>query len=247
MKVMDLPARAGWLWIGTAFQLYRRAPLALSLMAGGWLGIILLLFLVPLIGQLAMAALQPVLTAGFLLAIRGLAENAPVVPNSLFAAFRQANFRDLMLVGLIESVLVSLSAGIAMQYVLGSVTFEAGASPTDPKTVEVFKQALQGKEWAFVLAGIAIVVVKGLFWFVVPLLAFNPDMRLGHALRWGVYATLSNIGAMIFYGLATLAFSLALMLPSALLPPLAILLLGIGIPVVIASSYVGYREAFSSM
>ncbi len=67
-------------------------------------------------------------------------------------------------------------------------------------------------------------------------LAFH-DMTTAHAVRWSVYAALSNLGAMLLYGIVlTVAFALAI-LPWGLGLMLAI-------PVMIASTYAGYREVF---
>ena len=59
---------------------------------------------------------------------------------------------------------------------------------------------LKGKEW-ILARGLrcSSVLVKGALWFAPPLIAFH-GMSATHAIRWSVYAALSNLGAMLVYG-----------------------------------------------
>ena len=47
----------------------------------------------------------------------------------------------------------------------------------------------------------ALRIVKGALWFAPAVLAFH-DLSTAHAIRWSLYAALSNLGAMALYGLA---------------------------------------------
>ena len=79
-------------------------------------------------------------------------------------------------------------------------------------------------------------VASGALWFAPQLIVFH-GMSTSHAIRWSVYASLSNLGAMITYGAV-----LVLLLTVAWLP------LGLGlivmVPVMVISTYTGYRDVF---
>jgi uncharacterized membrane protein len=62
-------------------------------------------------------------------------------------------------------------------------------------------------------------------------------MSTGHAIRWSVYAALANLGAMIVYGAALFG----LMLLSVLTSGLGLI---VTMPMMVISTYVGYRDVF---
>jgi uncharacterized membrane protein len=245
VKVNDLPAVAGPRWLRAGWQMYKKAPLAWSLMAGGNIGIFFLLAMIPVIGSIAGAALQPVLVAGIFIAAASVAahENTPP-PNTLFAAFKRPNLRDLVLIGLIESTLTLIVAGVVLQYVLGDIKIAGRLSELDDKTKTALEAAVSAKAWAVFAALAAIAAIKGALWFCVPLLAEHPTMKASHALRWSIYALFSNPAAMLLYGATMLLATFVAALPAALLPPLVMVALLVAVPVVILSNYAGYRAVF---
>jgi uncharacterized membrane protein len=99
-----------------------------------------------------------------------------------------------------------------------------------------FARELQGKEWILLVGLVLTAIVKGALWFAPAVLAFH-DLTTTHAIRWSLYAALSNLGAMVLYGLALTAAMAAAILPWGL----GLMLM---IPVMVASTYAGYREVF---
>ena len=99
-------------------------------------------------------------------------------------------------------------------------------------------ESLKGKEWILALGFILTVVVKGALWFAPPLLAFH-DLSMSQAIRWSVFAAISNLGAMMVYGLVLgIAFLVGLMTWG--------LGLFLVIPLMAISTFVGYREVFEA-
>jgi uncharacterized membrane protein len=78
--------------------------------------------------------------------------------------------------------------------------------------------------------------VKGALWFAPPLIAFH-GMTTVQAMRWSLYASIANIGAMLAYG-ATL---LALFFAGVLTWMLGMIVV---VPLMAISTYIGYREVF---
>ena len=80
------------------------------------------------------------------------------------------------------------------------------------------------------------VLVKGALWFAPPLIALH-DMPVSHAMRWSTYAALANLGAMLVYGIALMGLFFVALIPWGL----GLLVV---IPIIVISTYVGYREVF---
>jgi uncharacterized membrane protein len=92
--------------------------------------------------------------------------------------------------------------------------------------------------WILATGFALMAVASGALWFAPQLIVFH-GMSTSHAIRWSVYAALSNIGAMSVYG-AVLVLALTL----AWVP------FGIGlivmVPLMAISTFTGYRDVFEA-
>jgi uncharacterized membrane protein len=229
-RVADVPASRGISWLGESFRFFRTAPLQWMGLCSGWIAITLALIIVPLVGGVIANLLQPVFFASFAIAAWRQAAGERLVMGDLFSGFRR-NWRALVLVGVV--LLVAQIAIFALMWALGLPLLPRGEGPV---TIGEYVEMLQGKEWILALGFLLTVIVKGALWFVPPLIAFH-GMTAGHAMRWSVYAAVENLGAMMIYGAALLGlFFLGLM-------PYALGLLVV-IPMMVISTFVGYREVF---
>lgn len=200
-------------------------------MGAGWIVITLGLLMVPFVGGIAANVLQPVFFASFALAARKQEQGGTIEMGDLFSGFRRPL---LPLANLGAILLVAELAIFALLALLGL----PGLATDGEGTVSMadFVREMQGKEWILLVGLVLTALVKGALWFAPAVLAFH-DMTTAHAVRWSVYAALSNLGAMLLYGVVlTVVFALAI-LPWGLGLMLAI-------PVMIASTYAGYREVF---
>ena len=231
LQVADLPAGRGFAWLGRAFHLFRRKPFAWIGLCAGWLVATFGLLLLPLIGGAVANFLQPVFFASFALAARKQEGGGEVLMADLFTGFRH-NARALILLG----ALLLLAEGliIMLLWLLGMPM--GGGEGEQVTTMAEYMQQLKGKEWILAIGFLLTVLVKGGLWFAPPLIAFH-DMPTSHAIRWSVYAALSNLGAMVSYGvLLFLLFFVGLM-------PWGLGLLVV-IPLMVISTYFGYEEVF---
>ena len=199
-------------------------------LGAGWMLITLGLVLVPVIGGVAANLLQPVFFASFALAARKqLSGEAPEM-GDLFSGFRRG-LRPLVNLGAIL-----LIAEIAIFFLMSLLGLPGVGEGDEIVTVTDYVRLLQGKEW-ILLVGLALTaLVKGALWFAPALLAFH-DLSTAHAVRWSVFAALSNAGAMLTYGVALTVVFLAGALPWGLG-------LALAIPVMLASTYTGYADVF---
>jgi hypothetical protein len=230
IKVAELPASRGIAWLLESFRLFKRAPLAWIGLCAGWMTITLGLILVPLVGGVIANFIQPVFFASFAIAAFKQSAGEPIVMGDLFTGFRR-NVRALINLG---ALLLLLQIAIfALMALLGLPM----STPSDRSvTVAEYMQMFEGKEWILALGFLLTVIVKGAFWFAPPLIAFH-GMTTMHAIRWSLYAALANIGAMMVYGAVLLALFFLGLIPWAL----GLLVV---IPLMVISSFVGYREVF---
>ena len=229
IKVAEVGAGRGVAWLGEAFGLFRRKPFGWIGLCAGWLLITFGLLIVPFIGGVVANFLQPVFFASFaIVALRQIA-GEPIAMGDLFRGFRR-NLRALVNLG---AVLLIAEIGIfALMAMLG-----LPMTPTAEKfTMADYVQLLKGKEWILIVGFLLTVLVKGALWFAPPLIALH-DMPVTHAVRWSVYAALANLGAIIVYGLALLGLFFVALIPWGL----GMLVV---IPMMVISTYIGYRDVF---
>ena len=232
IRVTEVPAARGAHWLVEAFGLFRRRPLAWIGLCSGWIVITFGLILVPFIGGVVANFLQPVFFASFAITAFRQVAGEPVLMGDLFSGFRR-NARAL----------VNLGAILLMAQILIFMLMWAVGLPTAPPGDETFTMAdyvaaLKGKEWILAVGFILTVIVKGALWFAPPLLAFH-DMSMSQAIRWSVFAAISNLGPMIVY-----AFLLGVAVLAGLMTwGLAFFVV---IPVMAISTFVGYREVFEA-
>lgn len=227
----DVRPSRGPAWIAGGWRLFRGNPMVWTGLSAGWMLITFGLVLVPVIGGIAANLLQPVFFASFALAARRqLAGEVPEM-GDLFAGFRRP-LRPLLNLG---AILLIAEIGIFFLMSLLGLPGAAGEGDEIP-TIADYVQRLQGKEWILLVGLVLTALVKGALWFAPAVLAFH-DMNTAHAIRWSLYAALSNLGAMVLYGLVLTVAMAAAILPWGLG-------LMVVIPVMVASSYVGYKDVF---
>lgn len=234
MKVIDVPASSGFRWIKLAWNNhFKKAPLAWMGLMAVWFVVSFGMLIIPVVGQVAASILQPVFFAGFMLACRTQEQGEMLQVSGIFSALRSGNVRPLLIVG---CVLLAGQFLIVMGITalgLPELTLTADGKNID---VEAFRTGMQGKEWLiFLFIGLT-ALLKGALWFVPPLLAFH-DMKASHAMRWSVYAFLSNFTALLVYGAIIVVIYLLALLPYGLG-------LLIAVPVVAISNYTGYSAMF---
>jgi hypothetical protein len=232
IKVAEVPAGRGIAWLAEAFGLFRRYPMAWIGLCAGWLIVTFGLLLVPLLGGVIANFLQPVFFASFAITALRQAAGEPVAMGDLFLGFRR-NLRALINLGAV--LLVVEIAIVALMAFLG---LPMGGEGENAPTVREYVKLLEGKEWILLVGFTLTVLVKGALWFAPPLIALH-DMPMTHAMRWSLYAALANFGTMVVYGIALVALFFVAILPWALG-------LLVAIPLMVISTYIGYREVFEA-
>jgi uncharacterized membrane protein len=232
IRVAELPASRGALWLAESFRMFRASPVPWLGMTAGWMSITFALVFVPFLGGVLANFLQPAFFAGF--AIAGYKQSAGerIVVGDLFSGFRR-NMRSQVNLGAIL-----LIAQIAIFALMAALGLPMSREDSEPFTIAEYVEALQGKEWILAVGFLLTVIVKGALWFAPPLIAFH-GMPTLHAVRWSIYAALANIGPMMVYGAVLLGLFFLGAIPWAL--GLIVVL-----PMMAISTFVGYQEVFES-
>jgi hypothetical protein len=231
IRVREVRSSRGAAWLREGFGLFRGKPLTWIGLGVGWMVITFGLILVPFVGGVVANLLQPVFFASFALTAAKQRAGEPLDSSDLFSGFRRP-LKQLAIIGAI--LLLAEIAIFALMSLAGLPSM--GSAGEDVTTMQDYVRALQGKEW-ILFGGLALTaVVKGALWFAPALLAFH-EMSAVYAIRWSIYAALSNVSAMVVYGLV-----LTIVFAAAILPWGAGLI--IAVPVMLASTYAGYRDVF---
>jgi len=232
VQVTELRATRGGGWFAEAFRLYRRKPFAWVGLCTGWILITLVLLQVPAIGPALEGFLQPVFFASFAIAAFRQLAGEPLLMADLFAGFRR-NLRSLIQLGAIQMI-AELAIAIPFWYfVMPSIPVTDGTPD-----LQAYIKSLKGLEWAIGFGLLLLSVVKGAFLFAPQLIAFH-GMAATQAIRWSVYAAISNLLPLLVYGASLVGLMM-----------LGIITWGLGflvvIPMMVISTFTAYREVFEA-
>ena len=245
MQARTLPAQRGWAWLKEGLHLWRRNPALLTFASFGYLLLLVLISVVPLIGQVATSLLMPVLSLGVLNACRAIDEGRKAGPDILFSGFR-SNLPVLVTIGglyLAGSLLALIATLVADGGTLLQLMTSGGR--LDPALTERPSFTV-----ALLVALAASTPVIMAYWFA-PVLAGWWQVPAPKAMFFSFIACLRNWRPFLAYAIALLLFGLILpalvlgvaglvspLLATVLSIPLPLLL----IPVVFASFYASTRD-----
>lgn len=232
------------------FTLWRKNPALLTFLTFGYLLLLILVSLIPFIGQIVASVLMPVLSLGILNGCRSVDRNQRVGPDILFSGFR-SNEKALLAIGGIYFV-ASLLVLLATMLADGGILFRA-MTGTAPMTED--NANAPGLTLALVIGVALSTPVMMAYWFA-PLLAGWAGLSAPKALFFSFVACTRNWRPFLGFGLSLAVFGAVLpgivvglvslispMLGSLLSIPLPLVLL----PVVFASFYVNAREVFGEL
>ena len=231
----SLPAGAGWDWIAGGWKLFVRAPLMWIIAMVLILIAFILLGLVPILGGIVVQLLQPVIGAGLIVACHSLERGGEFELEHLFAGFKR-NFGSLVVVG----ALFLLGGILILLVFLAFIGFSVGAAflTVDPEQIlnAVMASALTVLVGVLVMLALMVPLVAA-YWFA-PALVVMHDMSPLAALRESFFASFRNFIPFLVYGIILFVLAIVAAIPFGL----GYLVL---VPVVMASTYVGYRQIFT--
>lgn len=195
-----LRAARGWAWLANAHALFARARLYwLLLILGYWL-ITIMLTIVPFVGVAAATLLKPVFAVGFLAAAWSQERGEAPRLSRLFAGFR-SNVRALLPLGAVYAAGIALALAISSAMDGGALMrlVLLGEAP------EGNVMAIPGIQQAIALAALCAVPTLLALWFAPALIVFQ-DQSTFTALALSLRAALSNLAAIVIYGMSVFLF-----------------------------------------
>lgn len=200
---------AGLRWLPTAAELLFSGFAPLSGLAALWL-LVSLIAVIPVIGQLAMMLITPLLTAGAIAAFAQVSSGRRPAPTMLFAAWGRSELRNRLLALGAFGVLGSLLALLVLSSWLGSqVTVEQiQAAQQSPDAMAELLQQISLGPMLLVAAGILAAVMAAMY-FAIPLVMFR-ETSAASALTASLRAALANWSAFLGFGLAVIVMVIAL-------------------------------------
>ena len=230
-RVNEVPAGRGVAWFKEAFELFRRAPAVWVGICGGWILLWFAFALVPFIGPVLSNLLQPVFFGSFAIAAYKQSAGEPITMGDLFSGFRR-NAKSLVNIGILM-----MAAQLASAFLMRALGMPSWPED-EPFDMVAYAEMLQPHLW-ILAAGLAVLAfASAALWFAPQLIVFH-GLSASHAVRWSVYAALSNIGAMSVYGLMLVPLFLACSLTLGLATIVVI-------PLFAISTYTGYRDVFEN-
>ncbi len=247
MQAHRLPAGRGLAWIQEGFGLWKRNPALMTFLSFGYLLLVALISVVPLIGQPAATLLMPALSLGVLNGGRIIACGEKGGPELIFSGFR-SNLPSLVTIGgiyLVGSLLALFSTALGDGGLLLQVL-------TGQREAESTLAGQPGFLRAVLIGTLVSTPVMMAYWFA-PMLAAWHGLPAPKAMVFSLVACLRNWKPFLLY-------SLGLMVIAAILPALLIGLLGsvsptlaalvsvplplIMVPLVFATFYPNVRDIF---
>jgi len=247
MQAQKLPARRGLAWIQEGFGLWKKNPALMTMLSFGYLLSIVLISVVPLVGQPAATLLMPALSLGVLNGARAIARGDKGGPDLLFSGFRQ-QVPALVTVGgiyLVGSLVALFSTALGD----GGTLLAAMTG----QEVEAEKLAnTDGLLLAILIGTLISTPVMMAYWFA-PMLVSWHGIAAPRAMIYSLLACMLNWKPFLLY-------SLGLLVVAGILPGLVVGILGllsptlaalasvplplIMVPIVFASFYPNVRDIF---
>jgi hypothetical protein len=242
LQARSLPALAGWSWISGGFALFRRNPPLMTALTMGYLLVMVILNIVPLIGPVLVAICLPVMSVIVFNGARLLDRQLDVSAEALKTGLAE-NMRSLVQLGFVHL------AGSLVVVLIHTLLF----APPEVPLVEADEDAFTRTLMQLLPLVLPLILIM---WFP-PYLIATQRITLGKSLFFGAVAVLRNAGAFIVYfaGAALLGVGLPVLviqligsdegIASLLRIAVRMTLLFVLVPTLAASLYVSFQQVFA--
>lgn len=200
-----IPANAGWLWVKQGFALFRKQPAEMSTLFLAYMFLMLVVGILPLLGQILPMVLIPVFSMAFMQACAQIEDGKKVYPNLLLTGFRSPAFLSLVKLGFLY-LLAAVGAIAASALIDGGVFWQVMSSSKamDTETIRNSNMSLGMMFSALVYTPAAMA-----FWYAAPLIAWQ-KMGIGKAIFYSFFAVKRAGKAFVVYALAWLLIGVLL-------------------------------------
>ncbi|MBV6271681.1 hypothetical protein KVP09_01935 [Alcaligenaceae bacterium CGII-47] len=197
MQAAILPFSAGWFWIRHGFELFRRQPLAMFFWSVVTSFLIMLSYAIPLLGQIVLIVMTPMLTFLTLCACRNIDKGIRMLPGMWLLPLREPGVKS-RLIKLGSAYFVASMAAAIIATVPFLDTLMAAMDTQGQIDYAALTLAMRGPLVSF---GILYVVISALFWHAPALIGWH-EIRLTQALFFSMIACWRNKWAFLLYALS---------------------------------------------
>lgn len=200
---------AGLRWLPAAAELLFSGFGPLAGLAALWL-LVSMIAIIPIVGQLAVMLITPLLTAGAIAAFTQVSAGRRPAPTMLFAAWGRPDLRNRLFAlgafGILGSLLALL---VVAAWLSGQVTpDQIQAAQQSPQAMaEMLEQISLGP--MLLVAAAMLAMVMAAMYFAIPLVMFH-HITTARALTTSLRAVVSNWSAFLGFGLVVIAMVVAL-------------------------------------
>lgn len=220
---------AGLRWLPAAAELLFAGLGPLAGLASLWLLISLIAVVIPLIGQMFLVLLTPLLTAGVLVGFDKVRHDQTPRPFTLFAGWKDPRRRaSLLILGAWSFLGSMLAAVVFVGWLGGQLSAEAleAAMASPEALIRVLEEASIGG--GLLLSGLILALVLSALYFAIPLVMFNGWPTIT-ALVSSIKAVFGNWAAFLGFGLAFITVATGLGLILVLLAAVSLALGQVGV------------------
>jgi hypothetical protein len=206
MQLIEVKAQAGYLWFRQGIWLFRRNPLAFMMMFFTYIFAMLLVSLIPIVGDFLPLVCIPGISIGFMAACRDAILGKPVYPLALIGGFRSYGptvARQLLILGVVYAAAIIFAFGVSA-LADGGMLFDLMVIGG---TITPDMLANGNESLAVILLIVAYIPIAMLFWFAPVLIAWH-DVPPHKALFFSWVACWRNRSAFALYGLIWAALAI---------------------------------------
>ncbi|PRY04781.1 MULTISPECIES: BPSS1780 family membrane protein [unclassified Paraburkholderia] len=198
MQLIEVPAKAGYVWFRQGIWLFRKNPLAFLTLFFTYLLVMTLVAQIPVVGGVLPLAFIPGVAVGFMAACRNTIAGKPVFPTILvdgFHSYGPVVAKRLLVLGVLYVVAMALvlaasalaDGGMLLKVMLGAATMDQDAI------------ANSNIPLAVITAFVVYIPMAMIFWFS-PILAAWHDVPPVKAMFFSLVSCWRNRGAFIVFG-----------------------------------------------
>ncbi|HEU0231172.1 MAG TPA: BPSS1780 family membrane protein [Burkholderiaceae bacterium] len=248
MQAATLPLKSGWQWTYDGFGLFRQQPLAMFFWSLAVGLLITISYLIPLLGQVALIVLTPLLTFLTLCACRNIATGKPMLPNMWLAPLKDTEASKRLLMLGLAYMACCLASGFAATLPFSSSLMQA-INPDGTINEILLATALRGP---LIVFGLLYVLISALFWHAPALIGWH-RVKFAQALFFSIVACWRNKWPFLLYGVSWAVVFFALqavgqfMVDSGMTPDTAQLVLTPVNIVVAAVLYCSFYPVYESV
>jgi uncharacterized membrane protein len=227
MTPRKVPASQGWIWIKSAFGIFKQNILIWIVLSVSIILIGALLGMLPLVGSFLFQLVAPALTAGILIGCRAQEKGDELEIAHLFAAFK-THGTQLITVGGIYLTGMLIIAGIVG--LVGGEDLIRAITSGHPNAATMSAPTIS---MVPIIIGMALLLpLLMAYWFAPALVVFG-NLSPVEALKTSFAASLANVGAFTVYGITLFLLFILATLPIML-----------GFLVMIPLAFISYYTAF---